>query len=77
MNGLPSLSRPGAISTTVAGYSTTQGIGMVFSNYGETTVHSYARSSGWNSSNQAGLLSLYLSATPSNAYVTFGFRVTR
>jgi prepilin-type N-terminal cleavage/methylation domain-containing protein len=77
MNGLPALSRPSAISGTVAGYSSTQGIGQLFSNYGEAGARSFIRGGYWSNSTNAGVLTLYLGAAPSSTYGSVGFRVSR
>jgi prepilin-type N-terminal cleavage/methylation domain-containing protein len=77
MNGLPVLSRPSAISGTVAGYSSTQGIGQLYSNYGDTTLRGFLRGGSWNNSTNAGVLTLTLNITPSLASSGLGFRVSR
>lgn len=77
MNGLPTLSQPGAISGTVAGYSSAQGIGEIFSNYGESGQRSFIRGGTWDSSNNPGVLTLNLSASPNGTYGDIGFRVSR
>jgi prepilin-type N-terminal cleavage/methylation domain-containing protein len=77
MNGLPSASRPSAISGTVAGYSSTQGIGQLYSNYGDTTLRGFFRGGSWSSTSGAGVLALNLSNAPSGAGSDRGFRVSR
>jgi prepilin-type N-terminal cleavage/methylation domain-containing protein len=64
MNGFPSASRPSSISGTVAGYSSSQGIGQLYSNYGDTTLRGFLRGGFWNSSTGAGVLALSLNASP-------------
>ncbi len=77
MNGLPSLSRPSAISGVIAGYSSTQGIGRLYSNYGDTSLRGIARSGSWGNSILAGVLSLSLNATPGSWSAALGFRVAK
>jgi prepilin-type N-terminal cleavage/methylation domain-containing protein len=77
MNGLPALSRPSTISGTVAGYSSTQGIGQLYSNYGEAGARSFIRGGDWNSNTIAGVLTLFLSNTPAGTGGSIGFRVSR
>ena len=77
MNGLPSLSQPGAISGTVAGYSTAQGIGQLYSNYGEVGVRALVRGGNWSNYSTAGVLGLNLSFAPSVSTSSIGFRVSR
>ncbi len=78
MNGLPALSQPS--STGIAGvttWSSTQGIGQLSSNYGETGARAFLRGGLWNSGGNAGVLYLNLSGAPSYANAAFGFRVSR
>ncbi|MFZ2126293.1 MAG: prepilin-type N-terminal cleavage/methylation domain-containing protein [Candidatus Microsaccharimonas sp.] len=77
MNGLPVNSRPSAISGTVASYSSTQGIGQLYSNYSNTNTRTYLRGGDWGNANYTGVLTLVLSDTPSSAYSTVGFRVAK
>jgi prepilin-type N-terminal cleavage/methylation domain-containing protein len=77
MNGLPSASRPSAISGTVAGYSNTQGIGQLFSNYGETGARSFLRGGNWNDTSFAGVLALNLLFSADASSSSTGFRVSR
>jgi prepilin-type N-terminal cleavage/methylation domain-containing protein len=77
MNGLPVLSRPSAISGTVAGYSSTEGIGQLYSNYGNTMLRGFIRGGYWGDRAYTGVLALALPNTPSNTYNYIGFRVSR
>jgi hypothetical protein len=77
-NGLPSASRPSAISGTVAGYSSGNGIGSLWSNVGEAGARSFVRGGRLSSPSNAGVLALDLgnSATTSTNG-TIGLRVTK
>jgi prepilin-type N-terminal cleavage/methylation domain-containing protein len=77
MNGLPSLSQPGAISATVAGYSTAQGIGQLYSKYGEVGTRVYMRGGNWSNFSTAGALGLNLSNASTVSTSSIGFRVSR
>jgi prepilin-type N-terminal cleavage/methylation domain-containing protein len=77
MNGLPVLSRPSAISLTVAGYSSTQGIGQLLSNYGEAGARSFLRGGYWSSTSITGVLTLYLDTSAGSTNYGIGFRVSR
>lgn len=77
--GLPSSSRPSAISGTVAGYGTAEGIGQLYSNLGEASARAFMRGGYWQSgSSNAGILTLNLSRLPGNTNGTItGFRVSQ
>ena len=77
MNGLPYVSQPAAISSVVAGYSSTQGIGQLYSNYGETGVRAFLRGGAWAYGANAGVLTLLLSNASSYTNTHIGFRVAR
>jgi prepilin-type N-terminal cleavage/methylation domain-containing protein len=77
MNGLPFNSRPAAISATVAGYSSTQGIGQLYSNYTDTSTRGFLRGNNWNGTTTAGVLSLLLGNTPGFSSASIGFRVSK
>ena len=78
MNGLPYSSQPAAISSAVAGYSSTQGIGQLISNYGETGARAFRRGGGyWSGGTEAGVLTLDLGFASSYAGAGIGFRVAR
>lgn len=74
MNGLPVLSRPSAISGTVSSY---QGIGLLYSNYGEASARSFLRGGAWGTTYGTGVLGLYLNSTASYVAPAVGFRVSR
>jgi prepilin-type N-terminal cleavage/methylation domain-containing protein len=75
MNGLPAMSRPSAIGAS--SYGTAQGIGHLYSNYGEATSRVYLRGGSWPDVASTGVLSLYLCCQPSYTYPTIGFRVAK
>ena len=78
MNGLPANSQPASTGIAgITGWSSTQGIGQLYSNYGETGAHAFLRGGAWYSGGGAGVLYLYLGSAPSDADVSFGFRVAR
>lgn len=76
-NGLPASSRPSAISSTAAGYSSTQGIGQLYSYPGDASVRAFGRGGAWSNASSAGVLALILNSTPSNTNTSIGFRVAR
>lgn len=75
--GLGTVSRPSAISSTVAGYSSAQGIGQLYSRPTESAKHVYIRGGCWYSGSSAGILSLDLDRPPVNGYGDLGFRVAK
>ncbi len=76
-NGLPTLSRPSAMSGAAATYSSTQGIGQLFSNYADTSTRGFNRGGTWNHADKGGVLSLILSDSPSVTHNYIGFRVAK
>lgn len=74
-NGFPTSSRPGSVGAT--GYSTTQGIGQLYSNYGETSTRAFGRGGYWAGGTIAGVLALRLDVVPSNMGSTVGFRAAK
>ena len=77
-NGLPNSATPGYIGLSGAsGWSSTQGIGELKSNYGETVIRGFLRGGDYLASNLAGVLGLYLNFAPSDTYAAAGFRVSR
>ncbi len=82
MNGLPTLSQPSALASqpglaAITGWSLTQGIGQLYSNYGETALHAFQRGGTWGNTSHAGVLALNLNSAPSGADTYLGFRVSR
>lgn len=76
-NGLPASSRPSAISGAVAGYSSTQGVGQLYSNAGEAGARAFLRGGTWGYGSSAGVLALNLGFAPSYSSTYIGFRVAR
>ena len=78
-NGLPNDSMP--ISTGISGitgWSSTQGIGQLYSNYGEATLRGFRHGGVWSDGSHAGVLALGFSYAPGgNGSTTIGFRVSR
>lgn len=77
MNGLPPTSRPSGISGAVAGYSSAQGIGALYSNYGAAATYGYFRGGGWSNGVNAGVLYLDLNGLPNGQGAPLGFRISR
>lgn len=75
MNGLPSSSQPSAAGA--GSWSATQGIGRLYSNYGETGLRAFLRGGDWGNGANAGVLTLTLNGTPSGTSTNRGFRVAR
>jgi prepilin-type N-terminal cleavage/methylation domain-containing protein len=75
MNGLPTISRP--VTIGASSYNSNQGIGQLYSNYGEGSLQAIRRGGRWNSGAGAGILSLLLDAAPSFLSTSIGFRVAR
>lgn len=76
-NGFPSISRPSAISATVAGYSPTQGVGSLYTHYGTMSTHGFVRGGSWAHGTNAGVLSLALDSITSSSFSSGGFRVAK
>jgi formylglycine-generating enzyme required for sulfatase activity len=78
MNGLPYNSQPASTGISgISGWSSAQGIGQLYSNYGETGAHAFVRGGAWNSGGGAGVLSLFLNYSSGSTYTSIGFRVSR
>jgi len=72
---LPASSLPGAISSTVAGWSSTQGIGQLYANYADTTERAFLRGGAWATGAYTGVLTLDLVGEPWGTSTNIGFRV--
>lgn len=79
MNGLASSYQPISTGITdVSGWSSTQGIGQLYSNYGETVAHGIRRGGAWHSDPGAGVLCLILDSLSSDSSKnSIGFRVAK
>ncbi|WP_298868474.1 SUMF1/EgtB/PvdO family nonheme iron enzyme [uncultured Microbacterium sp.] len=76
LHTLPSASRPSAIPGA-SGWSSTQGIGQLYSNADESGVRAFLRGGTWTADSGAGVLALTLSGTPSGSGANLGFRVAK
>ena len=80
LNGLPTSALPKYGTAAASLWTTSQGIGQVFTNYGETQTFTrgFYRGGAYNTSGSAGVLSLALvTGSGSVGGVTVGFRVAR
>ncbi len=78
VNGLPATSMPG--STGISGasnWSTAQGIGALYSYYGESNLRVLVRGGVWTNCNNAGVLALNLQRDPNGLGGDVGFRAAR
>lgn len=76
MNGLPATSQPTSISG-VSSWTTAQGIGRLFSYYGQSDTRAFLRGGSWYDGTETGVLTLDLYETPSGSAASVGFRVAR
>ncbi len=58
-------------------WNSSKGVGLLYSNAGETAVRGFLRGGAWDDDGGAGVLALYLGATPGIADAYIGFRVSR
>ena len=78
MNGLPYNSQPASTGIAgITGWSSTQGIGQLYSNYGETGAHAFLRGGNWSNGSGAGVLYLNVNGSAGYAGAGIGFRVSR
>jgi prepilin-type N-terminal cleavage/methylation domain-containing protein len=78
MNALTYNSQPASTGIAgITGWSSAQGIGQLYSNYGETGTRAFLRGGHWGLGSLAGVLSLNLSYAPSSTSTGVGFRVSR
>lgn len=74
--GLPTLSRPAAISSQVGSWNSSQGIGKISSYYGESVLHGIARGGSRNNPGRTGVLSVELAGdTTTSNWSTLGVRI--
>ena len=78
-NGLLANAMPGYTGISGAsGWSSTQGIGQLYSNYGQAATVAFSRGGYWNDSAiNAGVFALRFNYLPSTANGAVGFRVSR
>jgi len=78
MNGLPYNSQPASTGIAgITGWSSTQGIGQLHSNYGETGTRAFLRGGYWSNSSGVGVLYLALGYPAGGTSTGIGFRVSR
>lgn len=71
---------PTPVGTGLSGantWTTTNGIGGVYSNTGDSVLQGFLRGGNWNGGGGTGILDLNLGNAPIYPHNTFGFRVTR
>ncbi len=76
-NGLPNSAYPSFGTPAASAWTSSQGIGQIYSNYGETGLRAFCRGGLWGSGSSAGVLTLLLNVAPSYAGASIGFRVAR
>jgi len=81
-NSLSASSQPSVLASTpgvsaINSWSSTNGIGQLNSNQNQSAADAFFRGGGWGGSGAAGVLTLYLSDTPSYPDVAVGFRVAQ
>lgn len=74
---LPAYSLPGAVSSTASSYSSSQGAGQLYANYGDAGSHDFIRGGSWASGSGAGIFGLNLSIATGGQTASIGFRVTQ
>ncbi len=77
MNGLPTSSQPSSTGLSGITWNSSAGVGQLYSNYGEAGPRAFRRGGHWGGGGNAGVLTLYLKYSPSNASPSVGFRVSR
>lgn len=78
MNGLPANSQPASTGIAgITGWSSTKGIGQLYSNYGEAGTRAFLRGGSWVNAGNAGVLNLILNYAPGYTNTYLGFRVSR
>lgn len=64
-------------NSSAASWTSSQGIGKVYSNSDYTAVRGFPRGGTWGHGSLAGVLAVYLNTAPSGAGASLGFRVSR
>lgn len=77
MNGLSASALPSYGTPAASGWTTTQNIGLLYSNYGETVPRAFLRGGPSSNGSLAGVFCLSLNSAPSNTASSIGFRVSR
>ncbi|MFZ3009862.1 MAG: prepilin-type N-terminal cleavage/methylation domain-containing protein [Candidatus Microsaccharimonas sp.] len=80
-NGLPESAKPWygtpAAAPTNSNWSSTQGIGQLYTNLNDGSARAFNRGGSWNFSSLAGVLAIPLNSAPSSTNMDRGFRVSR
>ena len=78
MNGLNANSQPASTGVTgISGWSSTQGIGQLYSNYSDAGTRGFFRGGYWSGGSNDGILHLALYSSSSSTSASAGFRVSR
>ncbi len=77
MNGLNQLSRPESISAAAKTWSSSNAIGQLWSNPGESSARAFVRGGYWYDNGNVGVATLVLYNSPSYTYTNLGFRAAR
>lgn len=73
----PAQAKPANSFSGAGSWSSSQGIGQVYSNSGDTTLRGFRRGGNWNGGAQSGVLALLMGNSPSSTTGLVGFRVAR
>ena len=77
-NGLPANALPSFTGISGAsGWSSTQGIGQLYSNSGDTSTRPFRRGGNWWDHGSAGVFALFLDYLPTGTSSAIGFRVSK
>lgn len=74
---LPAISIPGSIAPTTSSWTSTQGIGRIYSNKAETVTKAFVRGGKYDHGAAAGVLSLNANVNATAGYAYLGFRAAR
>jgi prepilin-type N-terminal cleavage/methylation domain-containing protein len=76
-SGFPANGMPGFGTAVASGWSSSQGIVQIYSNFGDSSAHAHKRGGSWGGGTSAGVFSLNLFGAPSDTGLSLGFRVAR
>ncbi|MFZ3009777.1 MAG: type II secretion system protein [Candidatus Microsaccharimonas sp.] len=68
---------PGYGTASASTWSSTQGIGQLYSDTGDASARAFHRGGGWSNGSYAGVFTLILNTAPSNTNTYIGFRISR
>lgn len=68
---------PAYANSSASSWTSSNGIGQLYSNSDETAVRGFLRGGTWNDGGYAGVVTLNLGSAPSDTYTSIGFRVSR